>query len=141
METLTKIDHRALCEEMLEILSAYFGIKKPELQWSARRGYSSAYRYQNRIVMADKSNKRGLIGDVLLHEFSHILTYCRYEESTPKGQRYIGESNRRVIRPHGPEFMNTLLEVVGIWYGEVERYSWKHEYSSIAKWYAKRKSN
>jgi len=156
METLTQTElhndliNHATCEQMLEILSSYFGVEKPKLTWS-RKPLRNAYAhpYSNSITMSSAPTSKLKRADVLLHEFAHILTHKKYIEPVPTIDRYkIAErfdgcyGRVRVlsrVRDHGTEFRQTLLEVVKVWYGDADKYEWKWEYKSIAKWYTKRK--
>lgn len=142
-----KTDDRQKCDEILEILSSYFGIEKPKLEWASNSfGTSKANGYSNRIRIVPRmeSNYRLNNVEVLLHEFSHILTHHTYIKNLSFEEKYKRSTSGkliRVVRSHGIEFKNTLLEVVEVWYGDADKYGWKKDYSSIAKWYSKRKTN
>jgi hypothetical protein len=151
METLTQIDNKAMCEEMLEILSSYFGIEKPRLNWLPKSKRAYAFYYDNKIDIGGvfRPNLLNPV-DTVLHEFAHILTFRRYIEPTPIKERYKFPENkynrygnpaygRDVVKPHGKEFIRTLVEVIEVWYGDVDKYEWTKEYKAIQKWYAKRK--
>ncbi len=147
MEATTQIDNKTMCEEMLEILSSYFGIKKPTLIWASNSfGASKASSQQNRIRIVPRSDSESRLNnaEVLLHEFSHILTYHSYTKNLSFDEKYrLSPSGRyiRVVRSHGTEFKNTLLDAVTVWYGDPDKYGWKKDYPTIAKWYLKLKSN
>lgn len=155
METLTQTDNKAMCEEILEILSSQFGIEKPKLIWvtTPTRGASASY-YTNSITSGETRRwSTKFHADVMLHEFAHILNYKRNIEPVPYNDRYVfpqresfneygnPKYGRDKVRPHGIEYMNILLEVAKVWYGDESKYPWAKEYRSIVKWYLKRKSN
>lgn len=106
---------RADAEELIEILSAHFEVPVPTLRWSQRsvRGYAYYTRW---LIAAGPLVWRGTT-NCLLHEFAHLLAYRRYGKD--------GEGHKR-------RFIETLIEVVEAWHGDVTKYGWGTEYITVA---------
>ena len=110
-------------QEMIELLACQFDIPIPKVKIHRtikNKGYA---HYRNNTITISLWTDRFKHIDTLLHEFSHLLSYKRH------GKNGIG---------HGELFRTTLLEVVKIWYKDINLYEWSKEYRSINKWYDKK---
>ena len=109
-------------KNILDMLSQEFKVKPCSVKYHRNiknRGYAC---YVSRKIVISMYTDNWIHEDILLHEFSHILSYDRY------GSKGIG---------HKEYFRLTLMDVVTAWYKDVNRYNWSHEYVSIKKWYSK----
>lgn len=104
--------------EMVDILTEEFKIPKPKVKiTNASRG--TYFVTEHLIKVGMKSN----FGpeDLTLHEFAHALT------DTIHGKIKRG----RKTSWHGPQFVQSLIEIVQAWYGDQEKYCWQKEYRSL----------
>jgi hypothetical protein len=112
-------------KKIVKFLSDHFQVPEPLVKFTRYRSgrfiRSWYYKYNNEIHLSRLANIYSV-----LHEFSHALNWSKNKKTG-----------------HKKEFCNCLLDVVDYYYaGNISRYTWKWEYSSIQKFYIKiRKSN
>ena len=112
-------------KEILDILSINFGINPIKVKIH-RAIKNRAYAcYNKNLICISLWSDTVTHENVLLHEFAHILAFKRY------GEKGMG---------HGEYFRMCLVEVVRVWYNDIDCYQWNKEYISIKKWYNRRYS-
>ena len=108
-------------QEAAELLRREFGLAMPvEIKWTARERNGRAYAYPGFTIIEIGPNVWRGIEACFLHEFAHVLA-CR---SAPLD----------LIRPHGSEYFQALVDIVRAWYGNLTAYPWDTEYRMLSRW-------
>jgi len=128
--------------EIIDLLSKEFDIETPKLIMKAHI-YTSA-DYVNNTIKIDNT-KYGYfqyalsMEDIILHEFTHILTWVKNKNDMIKTTGNYYEGYRVRYLHHGKAFQRNLLLVIKAWYKDINKYNWKNEYIAIAKAYKNNK--
>jgi len=54
---------------------------------------------------------------------AHLVAHHKYGARSRGSQRDI----------HGPHFVDALIRVASVWYGDARRYPWQSEYPAVCK--------
>ena len=109
--------------EMMTKFADYFKTTVPRIEVVNKfRGVSTYWRGTS-LVRLRRYTERVMLDEAVIHEYAHHLTYQWFDKLAVKP----------ALRPkaHGKEFYEALLDVVRCWYGDVKKYHWNWEYSSI----------
>lgn len=124
--------------EAVEILAQRFGVEKPIVDFSNRRG--GYYKVAARTILVSTGlylnttvQYRSPL-DTIIHEFAHHVTFEAERRLHPEWARI--PNPRWQWSPHGQEFREFLMKGVRFLYGEgnEHKYAWSKEYIGVARW-------